>query len=82
MNKSVYENCVTKCIMISLEKQIPKKFDDYKPDYQNTPLIFITRACRGTHRSRYDNHERRTREREREREALSRLPDEISSKCT
>ena len=34
MNKSVYENCIPKCIMISSKKN-PQKVDYYKPDYQN-----------------------------------------------
>ena len=35
MNKSVRENCIPKCIVVSLEKN-PKKDDFFKPDYQNT----------------------------------------------
>ena len=33
MNKSVRENCVPKCIVVSLEKNLKKV------DYRNTPLI-------------------------------------------
>ena len=37
MNKSVCENYISNCIMVSLEKY-PQKVDFFKPDYQNTPL--------------------------------------------
>ena len=37
MNKSVCENGIPKCIMVSLERN-PKKVDFFKPNYQNTSL--------------------------------------------
>ena len=40
MNNTVCENCIPKCIVVSLKKKkkIPKKSMFLKPDYQNTPL--------------------------------------------
>ena len=34
MNKSARENCIPKCIVVSLEKN-PQVVDFYKTDYQN-----------------------------------------------
>ena len=43
MNKSVCENCIPKCVMVSSEKdpKVPKffqKVDFFEPDCQNTPI--------------------------------------------
>ena len=40
MNKSVYENYIPKCIMVSLVKN-PQKVYFFNPNYQNTPLFIF-----------------------------------------
>ena len=48
MNKSVYENCISKRIVVSLEKN-PGKVDFFKPDYQNIPLKRPKEASSAVH---------------------------------
>ena len=45
MNKSVCENCVSKRIMVSLQKN-PKDVHSYMSDYQNTSLKAENRGKR------------------------------------